>query len=367
MLLVLAHFFLLADLFTSRMLPPPAATTRPAQQTTVVTTTSGSTVANPPDLFDTLGHTKVGQWVEGKQTITLHDMLQPSFWIDTIKDLVITVIEFIPRLLVSLLFLLIFWVIYRIVRRVLNGAMQRANVDSSIRDLLITLSRWAIMGFGLVIACNQVGIPIVAMLTGVSILGLAVGFAAQETLANFIAGVVIFWDKPFKAQDWLTIADSYAQVQRITFRSCRLLNLDGEMIIFPNTFMLANKVANHTTHPVSRVNIAISIAYEASITAARAALLRTVEGDYRIRHDPRPEVVVDKLNDSSVDLILRFWIADEKIERKIWHEYNEKAKCALDAASVDIPYPHVHLVREKPALLPNVATSAAPGAPAGHS
>jgi small-conductance mechanosensitive channel len=60
-------------------------------------------------------------------------------------------------------------------------------------------------------------------------------------------------------------------------------------------------------------------------------------------------VVVEKLNDSSIDLLLRFWIADEKIERKVWYEYNEKAKTALDAAGVEIPFPHLHVVTEKPA------------------
>jgi small conductance mechanosensitive channel len=352
MFLVLAKIALLADLFTGNPLTVPQPPSTPAAQTA-----SQPSPNAPANILDALARTRAMQVAEGKQTVTLHDMLQPDFWIDTIKDLVVTAVSFIPRLIVAVLFLLLFWVIYRTVRRVLNGAMQRANVDSSIRDMLITLTKWVIMGFGLVIACNQVGFPIVAMLTGVSILGLAVGFAAQETLANFIAGLVIFWDKPFKANDWLTVGGSYAQVQRITFRSCRLLDLEGEIIIFPNTFMLANKVANHTAHPVSRVSIAVSISYESSVADARSALLKSLEGDYRIRHDPRPEVVVEKLSESSIDLLLRFWIADEKIERKIRHEYNEKAKNALDAAGVVIPFPHVHLITDKPAL-PAVPTAA---------
>jgi len=298
----------------------------------------------PASLMDTFGHTRLAQLVEGKQTATLHDMLRPEFWIDTIKELVVAAISFIPSLIGALLFLLIFWLLYRAVRRIISGAMQRANVDPSIRDMLITLSKWVIMGFGVVIACNQVGIPIVAMLTGVSILGLAVGFAAQETLANFIAGIVIFWDKPFKVGDWVTVEGTYAQMQRITFRSCRMLNLDGEVIILPNTSMLSNKVANHSTHPLSRISIAVGIAYEASIAAARAALLKAVHGDHRIRTTPPAEVVVDKLADSGVNLLLRFWIDDEKLEKKIYYEYNEKAKIALDEAKIEIPYPHLQVM-----------------------
>jgi small conductance mechanosensitive channel len=336
------------------LLIPPAATTQPSTQPVEILVPVAPQGASPngsASLIDAFGHTRLVQMVEGKQTATLHDMLQPDFWIDTIKELVVAAISFIPSLLGALLFLLIFWVVYRAVRRILIGAMQRANVDTSIRDMLVTLSKWIIMGFGVVIACNQVGIPIVAMLTGVSILGLAVGFAAQETLANFIAGIVIFWDKPFKVGDWITVEGTYAQMQRITFRSCRMLNLEGEVIILPNTSMLANKVANHSTHPVSRINISVGITYEASISTARAALLKTTQGDPRVRPSPPPEVIVDKLADSSVDLLLRFWIDDEKIERKIHFEYNEKAKLALDEAKVDIAYPHLQLVNGPGAAL----------------
>src|SRR4029079_2651088 len=178
---------------------------------------------------------------------------------DTIRDLIIALVGFIPRLFVAALFILFFWVIYRAVRRILIGSMKRAHVDPSIRDMLGHLIKWTIMGFGLVIAFNQIGIQIAALLTGVSIIGLAIGFAAQETLANFIAGVVIFWDKPFRVGDWIEIDGVFGQVQRVTFRSTRILDLDGDAVILPNTFMLSNKLENHSTHPLTRVSVSIGI------------------------------------------------------------------------------------------------------------
>src|SRR5205085_352755 len=159
--------------------------------------------------------------------------------------------------------------------------MKKANVDSSIRDMLGHLLKWSIMGFGIVIACNQIGIQIAALLTGVSIIGLAIGFAAQETLANFIAGVVIFWDKPFRVGDWIEVEGVFGQVQRVTFRSTRLLDLNGIAVVFPNTAMLSHRVSNHTTHPLTRVNVPIGIAYKESITDARKVLLGLTGGDSR--------------------------------------------------------------------------------------
>ena len=364
MMMLLAQFLFLADAVVGNPAPVTvvpsavvagAPTSQPTQLQLVVRSDPRSPIDQTP-AFEAFEKTRLFQLAEGKQTTSLDQMLKPGFWIDTIKELIVAAVSFIPRLLVSLLFMFVFWLIYRAVRRVLVGAMHKANVDPSIRDMMVAFTKWGIMGFGLVIACNQLGIPIVAMLTGVSILGLAVGFAAQETLANFIAGVVIFWDKPFKAADWLTVDGTYGQVQRITFRSCRLLNLDGEIVIFPNTFMLASKVANHTTHPMSRVSISIGIAYRESIEKARAELLKCIHGDRRIMSEPHPEVVVDKCSESSVDLILRFWINDDKIERRITYEYNEKVKNALDSAGIEIPFPQRQLLLDKLPLI-QLATS----------
>src|SRR5205814_7583762 len=116
-----------------------------------------------------------------KKKVSLEEMKDPGFWIDTIRDLVITVATFVPRVLVSAIFLFVFWAVYRGIRRLAVASMNKGHVDESIRDLMVKIIKWTVMGFGLVIACNQVGIPIVAMLTGFSIIGLAVGFAAQET------------------------------------------------------------------------------------------------------------------------------------------------------------------------------------------
>ncbi len=120
----------------------------------------------------------------------------------------------------------------------------------------------------------------------------------------------------------------------------------------PNTYMLANRVANHSTHPMIRIEIPIGIAYKESIDKARTALLATVEGDERVCKDPAPSVVVAACADSSVNLFLRFWTREEAIERTLFHDYLEKAKNALDAAHIEIPFPHMQLFLENtPAVI----------------
>jgi small conductance mechanosensitive channel len=225
--------------------------------------------------------------------------------------------------------------------------MKAAGVDESIRDMLGMLLKWGIIGFGLIIAGNQVGIQIAALLTGVSIIGLAISFAAQESLSNFIAGIMIFWDKPFKVGDWIVIDGELGQVKRVTFRSTRLQNMDGDIVVLPNVKMLSEKVINKSTNDVTRANVAIGIAYKESIDAARAALLELVSMDPRILKSPEPEVVVKNLGASSVDLVLHFWIREEKYEDAMQYEYMERAKVALDEAGIEIPFPHMQVMIEQ--------------------
>jgi len=327
---------------------PPATQPASAAASSATTRPAGSVADS---LTSAYAKTTLIQLFTGEKKLSPEDLGHFEFWITLVKEPIIATLGFIPRIFVAVLFYFIFWIIYRAVRKVALGSMKTANVDPSIRDMFAHLIKWCIMGFGLVIAFNQIGIQIAALLTGVSIIGLAIGFAAQETLANFIAGIVIFWDKPFKVGDWISVSDAYGQVQRVTFRSTRILNTDGEVIIIPNTSMLSTKLSNHSTNPINRINIPIGIAYKESIDEARAALLAMTTGDSRICKDPPPGVVVKECADSSVNLVLRFWIIDESIERKIFYEYMEKAKKSLDAAGIEIPFPHVQLfVEDTPAI-----------------
>jgi small conductance mechanosensitive channel len=297
-----------------------AATTQP----------SAGAVDEDAGLIHAFSHTTLGQLAQGKKKVSLNEMKDPAFWIDTIKDLVIAVAGMVPRVLVSVIFLIVFWGVYRGLRKILHASLSGANVDDSIRDLLTKGLKWAVMGFGLVIACNQVGIPIVAMLTGFSIIGLAVGFAAQETLANFIAGVVIFWDKPFRVGDIISVEGTFGEVQRVTFRSTRMITGDGEMVVMPNTAMLNRKLINNSAQPKVRVRVPIGLPAKTSAERAKAALVPLLNDDPRVLKDPPPSVLVTECNEARLTLEMRFWTDAADQLRAIHFETLGRAKIAID-------------------------------------
>src|SRR5690606_19144195 len=123
-------------------------------------------------------------------------------------------------------------------------------------------------------------------------------------------------------------------------------------LIYPNTAMLNTKIVNKSTNKVTRCNVSIGIAYKESIQRAREVLLATLKGDRRIVKHDEAEVIVVNFGPSSVDLLLRFWMCEERYEDELMHEYMEKAKVALDAAGIEIPFPHMQvLVEDTPALM----------------
>jgi small conductance mechanosensitive channel len=284
----------------------------------------------------------------GQGEFDIRQALQPRYWVQFTQDAITWTISFIPRVISAVFLLIVFWLIYRTIRKIIIGGMKTAGVDESIRDMLSMLLKWFILGFGFIIAGNQIGIQIAALLTGVSIIGLAIGFAAQDTISNFISGIMIFWDKPFKVGDWIVVYGQMGQVRRITFRSTRLVNLDGDVVIFPNSKMLSETVINKTTNPITRCNVSVGIAYKESIDNARSVLLRLVNSDTRIEKSPAPEVVVVSLGASSVDLMLHFWIREERYEDAMQYEYTERAKVALDDNGIEIPFPHLQLLTQNP-------------------
>lgn len=298
--------------------------------------------------FASFRDTTFGKLFQGKKTLSPGEAVQLQFWLDALKDLAYTAVTFIPRLIVAFIFFAVFYGLYRAVRRVVLGSLSKAHIDASVRDMLIAVMKWGIVGFGAIIACNQVGIQITGLLAGTAIIGLAIGFAAQETLANFIAGVVIFWDRPFKVGDYIDVDARYGKVLRITFRSTRVLNGDGEVIVVPNTMMLASKMTNHSTNPVCRVKVTVRIGYQASIDDARSILEAMAGNDVRICAEPAPAVWVAACADDGVHLTLGFWVEDESIQKGLESEYLEKAKKAFDAAGMPMPIRHVQLVTENP-------------------
>ena len=255
-----------------------------------------------------------------------------------VKAFAVNLAGFLPKLIAALIVLLVFWVLHRVLRSVLNRSLAgRASMLAA--DILRRLLKYAVLGIGLLMAASQLGFNVLSMLAGLGVAGLAVGLAAKDTMANFIAGLIILWDKPFALGDDVEIGETEGYVRHIELRSTKLEDIDGNDVILPNSEVVNKRIVNYTRTPRVRVRVPVGVAYGADLEAARASLLACAAGDDRLLAEPAPAVVVRELGDSAIGLELHVWAADPQRRRAIRSDYLERAKRALDSAGIPIPYP----------------------------
>ena len=266
-------------------------------------------------------------------------LLEADTWQRLGDRLLVRAIDFVPALVQALIVVLAFFVIYRISRGVLGGVLRRTRADPALQSLSVKLLRYAILILATIMALGQLGFNIASILAAAGIVGLAIGLAAQETVANLIAGLTILWDRPFRIGDNVTIADTFGKVRSIGLRTTRIETVERLDCILPNKEVIEQKIINHTMSPEYRLPVPVGIAYKEDSRKARKVLLAAVGGHELILDDPAPVVVVTGLGDSSVNLELRVWLKDPYTEREALFDLIELAKIALDEAGIEIPFP----------------------------
>jgi len=263
------------------------------------------------------------------------------------EQLVTRIVEFLPRVVTALVMLAVFLAIYRVTRVPIVAALQRTRLHEKLIDLLIgNIYRYVLMIFGIVMALDQLGVNVGAALAGLGVAGIAVGFAAQDSIANVIAGFLIFWDQPFIVGDWIKVNDEFGQVADITLRTTRIRTNRNTYVVIPNKSIIDAVLENFTHHGEIRVEVPVGIAYKENIPAARKVLLERVGAMDGIRREPAPDVVVMELGGSSVNLLVRVWIDEAAEQPATFSRVMEESKLALDAAGIQIPYPHLQLFVE---------------------
>lgn len=261
-----------------------------------------------------------------------------------VEAIVNRVVAFLPDLGQALLVLLAFWVGYRIVRRPLRAALGRTSMAPALIKLLVdNMFRYTAMVLAVIMAASQLGFNVATALAGLGVAGIAVGFAAQDSLSNVISGFLIFWDKPFVVGDWITVDDEYGRVSEITLRSTRIRTPRNTFVVIPNKNIIDTVLVNHSKHGSLRVEASIGIAYKESIPQAREVLLEAIADLPNQDPSHPPDVVAEELGGSSVNLRLRVWITSADDERRTYFQLVERSKLALDAAGIQIPFPHLQL------------------------
>jgi small-conductance mechanosensitive channel len=200
---------------------------------------------------------------------------------------------------------------------------------------------------GAIVILDHFGINIGSLLVSLGVGSLAVALAAQDTLANMIAGFVIMVDRPFRVGDRIELpTGQVGDVHRIGLRSTQILNFDNNLIIVPNAELIKSRIVNFA-FPFNqmRVLVKFGVAYGASPEQVRTILLDIVRAHPEVVSDPQPEVFFTAMNDSSLEFTLIARAAEYQKRFDIECTLREQAYLAFQKAGIEIPFPQrvVHM------------------------
>ena len=222
----------------------------------------------------------------------------------------------------------------------------KTKVDDIVFDLLNKFSGIIIFAIAILFALDVLGINVVPLVAGAGIAGIAVGFAAKDTLSNLIAGILLIIDRPFEIGDRIEVWTSpqgsatWGDVVDIGLRATKIRTTDNIVIIIPNNEIMMRDIVNYTTISSDiRVRINIGVSYDTDIKKAKSVILEVAKTAEWIANNPPPRVVVMQFGESSVDLQLRVWIKDARRRIDTISYMTDKVKEAFDRDGIEIPYP----------------------------
>jgi len=262
--------------------------------------------------------------------------------------------QYIPGLVnaivTTLLFVVVFLVVYRlgrsVVTRAVESSLKRQDFDETLVRFAVSLTVGVMTVFAAALAAAIAGFGTVlaAFATLGGALTLAVGFAAQDLIANFVAGVFVIKDKTFTVGDWIEWEENDGVVREIHLRVTKLDTLDNQLMTVPNSDLANAAVINNVANDRRRVSIGFGIEYDEDIARARNAVVEEgarIDGALDV---PKPTAPLVELGDSAVVLSGRVWIdPSESSYAAVRSQFTEAVKRRFDAEGIDIPYPNTEL------------------------
>ena len=256
-----------------------------------------------------------------------------------IEKLWLLVQEYAPQVISALVILLVGLLAIRLVVRGTKKVMKSRGVDVTLQKFLTDLLSWTLKVLLFVTVVSKLGVATTSFAAIIGAAGLAIGLALQGSLSNFAGGALIMIFKPFKVGDLIEAQGELGVVKEIQIFTTHINTPTNKLVIIPNGALSNGNITNYSAEGKLRVDLTIGVSYDSDIKQTKDILMNVLTSNPKVLKDPAPSVNVVELADSSVNFAVRPFstVAD------YWDVYfgvTEDCKLALDAAGIEIPYPH---------------------------
>ena len=269
------------------------------------------------------------------------------------KDMMSSLIEIGSSIGISLLMALAILIVGRqlvkLILRLITVALEKSKVEDTVRIFVTNLLNTLLMILVFIAAINQLGIETTSIIAVLGAAGLAIGLALQGSLSNFAAGILIVIYRPYKVGDYIEAGNHAGTVKDIQIFSTVLKTPDNKIVVVPNGSIMNGSIVNYSDQDTRRVDLIISCSYEDDIDKVRSVLEDILKKEKRILKDPKPQIAVAELADSSVNFIFRPWV--KRVDYlPVYYSLLEEVKKRFDKEGISIPYPqsdvHIHNHKE---------------------
>ena len=216
-----------------------------------------------------------------------------------LKDIIVTIIILIASLLI------IKWTSIFI-----NNTGKKFEFDATLIQVINELIKYTVYALAVTLILNELGINITAIAVSLGIVGIAVGFAARDTISNFISGLFVLGDKSFKVGDIIEISDQKGKVTIMGFRVTKLVTPDNNIITIPNSNFSKNVFTNHTLLEGKRVDLDVNIPYNVKVEDISESFKELTSGFKWALDVPKANVIINELSDTGIKATLSVWVDD---------------------------------------------------------
>ena len=262
--------------------------------------------------------------------------------VEALLDLLGLAVKALPGILSAVIVLLLTKYAVQIISNIVNRASQRTIESSSLKLLLDKACRVGIWTIGILLACVIAfpGFKLGDIIATLGVGSIAIGFAFQDIFKNFLAGIILLVEEPFRIGDEIAIDNYQGKVEDINIRTTEIRTYQGEKVLLPNSTVFTDAVRVVTAFDYRRTDLAVGVDYNTPLPQAKKLLYDTITNVFGVVDNPTPEIDLVNFGDSSIDFVVRYWSSSpQKQFRNVQTQAIIAIKKALDEADIIIPYP----------------------------
>jgi small conductance mechanosensitive channel len=263
-----------------------------------------------------------------------------------LNQLKFILIEYTPKVLMALAVLIIGLLIIKVFVNTTKKVLTNKEVDITLQKFLLNLLNWVLKILLFITVVAKLGIETTSFAAILASAGLAIGLALQGSLANFAGGILIIIFKPIKIGDFIEAQGVSGTVKEIEIFTTKLNTTDNKEIIIPNGALSNGNIVNYSTEATRRVDFTFGVGYDSDIKKTKEVISHVINSHPLVLKEPAPAVNLSELADSSINFFTRGWVKKEDYWT-VKFDVLEQTKEALDAAGIEIPYPHSVQINKK--------------------